>query len=125
MRVSFRRDSRWESSYQQGGDPRGELGPQDGVQNRPEPTFENRNQDGPDFGHETGFEPTSQVRAELRLQRELETGPEATDEFRSQSRVQATVQVGGDEGVENAGEMRTPDANPAIGAICDSRAALA
>ncbi len=115
MRVCLRRDSRWELSYQQGGDLRGELGPQIAVQNRPEPTFENRNQDGLDFGPETRFEPSSEFRAELRLQREFEDGTQATGEFRSQSRVQVALQVGRDKGSENAGQMRDPDENPAAG----------
>jgi hypothetical protein len=99
-------------SYQQGGDLRGELGPQVGVQNRPEPTFENRNQNGLDFAVEVRFEPSSELRAEFRLQRQLQNVVQATADFRLQSRIQAAAQVGGDKGIENAGETRIPDESP-------------
>ena len=121
MRASFRRDLRRDLSYQQGGDPTGELGPQIAVQDRGETRLENRSQNGLDFGPETRFEPSSQVRAELRLQREFENGIHAMDEFRLQSRIQTAVQVGCDKGDENPGEMRIPDANPAAGATVPGR----
>ena len=43
----------------------------------------------------------------------------AADEFRLQSRIQTAVQVGGEKGLEDAGEMRTPDVSP--GAVAVSR----
>ena len=121
MRVGFRRDLRRDLSYQQGGDPKGELGSQFAVQNRPDPAFENRGQDGPDRGPEARFEPTLEFRAELRLQRGLEAGIQATDEFRFQRRSQTAVQARCDKGIEDAGQKWSPEEDPA--ALRESAAA--